>query len=764
MHCLHRPIVVFLLLFGFGAAQCLSQESETETTPNNDDIRRAYIGELQDVRFVGCTLTKADQLVGVIQSRASELSFTRQLSRYYLTNLYRNPATPRIVLERLDSVQREVRNELRYYNQRTAESDSSELLAYLNQNGFHTATVTYDFGYDSASKKNVLTFVIDEGKRATIDTVIYLGLEPLVPEVRALLTEFFTPKNTPYSEHEFEQDSRSMLDVMKNNGYYKARTVRTVVGSDLSRTHDTIVVLFDVGNRYRIGHIEFFENANGYPSVNESIRQSQLEFSVGEWYSAEKIQKTRANLLSLGTFDVVSIDTVAYDSARPDHPRSTDSTLSLRVFTKNVKVYDVGFDVMVYQTAIDNYLNLGIGATALYRNTFHGAQATSVSAQYVIQDVSSLLQGRPIQTEALATVTETWPYIGKVFGQRAGLSVRGLYSLRRLIDPFRLESAGLKGSLPVALDKYTYFTGYELSLGLERQVPVDYATSLDEALSNAQNRDDTLAVYQTIQQFAALDSYLQSTGNFLTGIFPGVSLRGEHRDNPVNPQRGTFSNVALEFGFGAGTFVRLQFYNTAYAKVQDRMVLATKVKLGHIQLFDQNNLYVPIERQFFSGGSSSIRSYQSRALHSPVSGVFRDSSTGEIREDYYTSNLVGSGTLLELGVELRWTFARPDDANDTWASFVERSGITFFCDIGNSFNRLATPLYGTFTWDELITGSAVAAGLGYRFDTPVGPFRIDYATSFYDPLRTDGRFIFNGRQGVMNFSNWQLSIGLGHAF
>jgi len=760
----YRPCVLFLLLFGLGLAQCLAQRSETGTTPNSEDIQRSTIGELQDVRFVGCSLTKADQLIGVIQSRQSELSFTRQLSRYYLTNLYRNPVTPKVVLERLDSVQREVRNELRYYNPRTAESDSSELLAYLNQNGFHTASVSYSFGYDSASKKNVLTFTIEEGRRAVIDTVIYLGLEQLAPDVLAASSEHFTPKNSAYSEQQFELDTKAMLDVMRNNGYHSAHTVRTVVGSDISRTHDTIVVLFDVGHRYRVGHIDFFENANGYPSVNESIRRSQLEFFEGEWYSAEKIQKTRANLLSLGTFDVVTIDTVAYDSLRPDIPRSTDSTLTLRVFTKNVKVYDVGFDLMVYQTAIDNLLNVGIGATALYRNTFHGAQATTVTAQYVIQDFSSFLQGRPIQTEALASVQETWPYIGKVFGDRASFTIRTAYSLRRLIDPFRLESAGLKFILPVALERYTYFNGYELSFGVERQVPVDYATSLDEALNNADNRDDTLAVYQTIQQFAALDSYLTSTGNFLTGLFPGASLRGEHRDNPMNPQSGTYSTVALEFGFGAGEFARIQFYNSAYTKVKDRLVLATKAKVGHIVVFDENNLYVPIERQFFSGGASSIRSFQSRALHSPVSGVFRDSSTGEIREDYYSSNLVGSGTTIELGFELRYTFPRPDDIGDTWASIIERSGVTFFCDIGNSFNRLATPLYGTLTWSELFTGSAVAAGLGYRFDTPVGPFRIDYATSFYDPLRTTGKFIFGGRQDILAFNNWQLSIGLGHAF
>ena len=54
-------------------------------------------------------------------------------------------------------------------------------------------------------------------------------------------------------------------------------------------------------------------------------------------------------------------------------------------------------------------------------------------------------------------------------------------------------------------------------------------------------------------------------------------------------------------------------------------------------------------------------------------------------------------------------------------------------------------------------------GIGYRFETPVGPFRVDYATSVYDPLRPTDKWIV-GRRGVMNSGNWQLSIGLGHAF
>ncbi|MBU3680256.1 MAG: hypothetical protein FGM32_11755, partial [Candidatus Kapabacteria bacterium] len=80
-----------------------------------------------------------------------------------------------------------------------------------------------------------------------------------------------------------------------------------------------------------------------------------------------------------------------------------------------------------------------------------------------------------------------------------------------------------------------------------------------------------------------------------------------------------------------------------------------------------------------------------------------------------------------------------------------------------SFNRFTTDLYGSVTPNDLLYGSVVAVGVGYRFETPVGPFRVDYATSVYDPTRSTGRWITD-RVGVMMTSNWQLSIGIGHAF
>lgn len=756
------------LLCALGAPCVRSQDEYQDSVARAGERSRILeLDELQDVVFLGCVQTTPEQLVGVISSLPSELSTTRQLTLYYEENLRRNSATPPSILERLGSIRKDLQNELRYYDADAAKSDSNALLTYLDQNGYHHAKVQYSFEFNRNSQKKTLTFTIDEGSRASVDTVIVSGLESVEASVRLSALKAVSINNgDAFGEATIEKGVKALINVLRNNGYYRAMYEPPIIGVSEDGLHDTLVVLVEPGRRVRIDTVVFVENRGAYPSVNESTRLRQLDVEVGQWYNHRLIEQSRANLMSLGTFEIVLIDTIADDSATGKR-QSTDSTVGLRVFTRNSKPYDVGASLLFYQTAVDNYLNVGVGTTAQYRNTFGGAQVASITLQYVLQDVSGFLQGQALQTEALASVVLAWPNVGRVFDQRFGFQTSVFYSIRQLVNPFRLESMGLNARSPISLHPQTFFNGVDLSVGIERQVPLNFDGALDEALADATTAEDTAYVLSTFNQFLVLDDYLKTSGNFFTGINAGFTLRGDHRDNPINPTSGTFSSISLEWGWGAGKYLRGQAYLTSAFPVRERLVGATKIKIGHIQLFEfvrgdstQNNTYVPLERQFFAGGPASIRSYTSRTLHDPNSGEIKNVDESS---QYILSNVIGSASLIELGFELRYTFERPKGLSDLWASIVERSGVTFFTDIGNSFNRFTTELYGSMRLEDLYKGSAIAIGIGYRFDTPVGPFRIDYATSFYDPTRPTGQWMFD-RGHIMSTSNWQLSIGLGQAF
>jgi outer membrane protein assembly factor BamA len=745
------------------AAQSDTADMQPEATPG-DPERRLRLSQLEALRIDGCVESTPEQILGVMDSRESEKSVTRSIGDFYYENLRRNTATPPPIMRYFDDLHKQTLNELRYYDPRTAEADSLAIYTWLYQNGFHRGAVRYEYLPRPIAARNTLVFTITEGPRAVLDTIIAVGLDSLDPGVHAnVMADLRIPRGTPYSEAEVELHLNKALTTMRNTGYYLSRYERPLIMSDDSLLHDTIAVKFITGNRYRITDIVFQENANNQPSVYESTRRAQLEFEIGEWFDESKVQKSRQNLIRLGAFETVVIDTIGRDdgSVVMVTPQ-TDSSLNLRVFTKNNKVYDAGVNLLLYQTMIDSYLNFGIGTNALYRNTFGGAQTSQLDLQYVLQDISSLLQGQPIQTEALAQFSLTWPFVFKFAGSRAGVTSRVMYSIRELISDFRLESFGVGGSMPIQLPRFTMFTNADITTTIERQLPLNYDAALQEALDEANTPEDTANVYATYNQFVVLDEYLTTTGNFFTGIFIGGSLRGEHRNNIINPTSGTFTNIALEVGLGAGNFYRAQLFNTIYTQIARRAVLATKVKLGHIFLFDpDSNTYVPLERQFFAGGASSIRSFASRLLHDPgPSGQTGDTVTSNTVQ----SNIVGSGTIIEFGLEYRYSFPRPRGLDDLWASIIERSGVTAFMDVGNAFNRLVLGAYGKATLNDFITGSVIAGGVGYRFDTPVGPFRIDYATSIYDPTRTSGQWIFNKRSNLMGLGNWQLSIALGFAF
>ncbi|MBU3698830.1 MAG: hypothetical protein FGM33_02295 [Candidatus Kapabacteria bacterium] len=726
--------------------------------------RVLQLTELRSVEIVGCQQTVPEDLRTIIASRESDYSLGRKLTVFFEQALRRNPAAPQVILRRLTSIRKSYDEERVFFELAVAQDDSVTLLNYLVQNGFHNAQVDFGYGYNPETKLFTLRFLINEGHRAKIDTLVIRGLDTVDPEVRRLALESVTiRKGSPFSESLIEENARAVVRELQNNGYYKAKHERPLVGISRDGEHDTVVVVVVPGRRVRVESVDFIENTDGHPAVTQSTRQRQLDFAAGQWYSKELIEQSRANLMGLGTFEIVLIDTIAHDSSY----RGSDSSVRLRVFTRNSKPYDVGVSVGPYQTAIDNFLNLGIAATAQYRNAFGGAQVASISMQYTLQDISRFAQGQQLEREFNSSFILAWPNLGRLFSQRVGLTTSTFYSNRQLITPFRLEAFGVSAQAPIAFYSHTFFNAIDLNVGIDRQIPINFDFAINSAYDEAETAEDTALVRSTYNQFLVLTNYLTQSKSFFTGLTAGFTLRGDHRDNQLNPSAGTFSSFSLEWGWGAGKYIRGQAFISSAVPVGNRLIAAGKVKLGHIELLDfvrgdsiRNNTYVPLDRQFFAGGPASIRSYPSRRLHDPKSGVIGNVDPDE---SIILSNVVGSGSLIELGFELRYTLPRPRGVDELWAGIIERSGFTLFTDIGNAFNRFTTELYGSVTPRDLLSGSVVAMGLGYRFETPVGPFRVDYATSVYDPLRSEGRWITD-RSGVMLSGNWQLSIGIGHAF
>ena len=128
-----------------------------------------------------------------------------------------------------------------------------------------------------------------------------------------------------------------------------------------------------------------------------------------------------------------------------------------------------------------------------------------------------------------------------------------------------------------------------------------------------------------------------------------------------------------------------------YQKIQST-IFATRVKLGGIRSSDKDG-FVPAEDKFYSGGSNSIRGWPRSQLGPKTN-----------------NNPVGGKSLFETNLELRYPI------------YKNFSG-AIFTDLGNVWIN---------SYQFKLHKLRYAAGIGFRYATPIGPVRIDLARPVLD--------------------------------
>ncbi len=152
---------------------------------------------------------------------------------------------------------------------------------------------------------------------------------------------------------------------------------------------------------------------------------------------------------------------------------------------------------------------------------------------------------------------------------------------------------------------------------------------------------------------------------------------------------------------------------------------------------------VPFDRRFYSGGGTSVRGWELRALRprppAPNPG-------GE------APNLLGGDIKLEASVELRQRLLR-DVLGADWIAAL-------FVDAGNVWfgPRNPGPASGQFRFDTFYRELAAGTGLALRAAWEFLTLRFDVAFKVHDPLRPGSGFLPDG------FGAPHLHFGIGHAF
>lgn len=177
-------------------------------------------------------------------------------------------------------------------------------------------------------------------------------------------------------------------------------------------------------------------------------------------------------------------------------------------------------------------------------------------------------------------------------------------------------------------------------------------------------------------------------------ISSGRVSSGFTRDtrNPLlNPRRGSWFKIAGSLSGGpAGG--RIQFYTVdgevrRFIPVNRRLVLAGRLA-GSVSLGYGGNTDVPPNDRLYLGGGTTVRGYGYRTL-------------GPVDED---GNPLGGNVMALFNAEARLS---------VWRGL----GAVVFCDLGGIWTDVQEISRGT---------TGFGAGLGIRYDTPIGPIRLDY--------------------------------------
>ncbi len=417
-----------------------------------------------------------------------------------------------------------------------------------------------------------------------------------------------------------------------------------------------------------------------------SIIEKEIAFKVGDVCRLSKLVETQRNLYETGLFTVVDISPESLDPVE----RTVD--IHVRVRERKAAYVEGGFGV-------GNILGSRIFAQWGTRNLFGWGRGLRLRVEYGFD----LFEGDAVDFDRLQFRNNYWRYDAEyhqryIFGLKALMSIDAFVEKDNTVEQIVIRTVGVQLLTRRRLSRYS-----DIQAGVSDEFI--RRTAFDEPEQETESR-------------------------FIT-----VAANSDRRDFILNPKTGVYRFVRVKFagGFlgGDNNFYTASAASQWYWQLLRGDVLALRVRAGYGDRFGDSEV-VPIEDRYFAGGGNSVRGYENNSLGPKI-------------VEPGTDNFVplGGNALLLTNLELR--FAIPV------LSRINFTGAIFF-DGGNVWQDVSDISFSDFkllksSSDVDINDYRYSVGLGIRYNTPVGPIRLDYGV----PLKVE--------DGVSDKGRFSLSLG-----
>ncbi len=651
---------------------------------------------------------------------------------------------------------------------------------YSENKGYFNASATYDTV--SKNKKAQVIYTVKPGARYLISNVKFQKDSSVVnQEIQNITEKTFLKKGKPFDLDVIKSERQRIDNGLKEKGFYYFHPDNIIVQADstVSKNHtvELNVKLKDntpdlSTQQFSIDKVVVFPNYNiqdvrkgkySVPMDPDSLQKYAYEdiyvidpqhkfkpkifdralyFKRGDLYNRTNHNLTLNRLISLGVFKFVKNEFVVSDSLQ--HKFDSYYLLTPREL-QSLRLEALG------RTNSANYAGSELNLNWTHRNFFRGAEQFKASV-YGAFDVQI---GGPENAK-------------NIF--RAGTNVQ--LSIPRIVAPFRFNSSS------AFVPRTNITLGYEFQNRTEYYTLNTFSGSFGYVWKENVRKEHDLKI---------LDITYVSPAN-ITPLYDSISRKSDAMRRVVERQlifgptySYTYTNTMLSkpttmyykgtldlagnltglvtganvkkdkeksiFGVPFSQYAKIENDFRLYHKFSEKTSLASRLIAGVAYPYG-NSEHIPFSRQFFSGGSNSVRAFRARTLGP---GSF-DPRT--IQEGYYFDQ---SGDIkLELNAEYR-------------ANLYKFLNVAVFADAGNVWlvnEDIERP--GAKFSKEFLSEVAVGAGVGLRLDFSILILRLDLAMPLRVPYYQRGdRWAFD----KINFgdSSWRrdnliLNIAIGYPF
>lgn len=627
---------------------------------------------------------------------------------------------------------------------------NSKIRAYYLSKGYARVDVTTQEGDGKNSFEKRLTFKISEGPRIKIDKINVSGKLSQGPDYYADVLKKHSTKTIEdgyYVKDDIDTGLKNLILELQNNGYLQAKVVSTRTQYNKEKDKITLFVNLDEGPLTEIDDIKF-EGNQTYTSeqLQDIIKLNPTgALKLGQLDNAVNSLKNYYH--DHGYIDMLLLnekeDLVTYDST------NTKAHLHFKIYEgPKVEVASIvleGNDFTKDRVIIDE-LDFKVGETLtpakidesvsrLQRTGYFGTveiktleDKTSIAQRTVIvkiteRDPGLFTMGAGVTNERELTFRGfTSVGYSNLWGTGRGLSLRldGDYNVTSIkylesrivlsyLEPHLFDTL-LRGR--INLSRSSLVTDYNLEVVTQIN-STTYSIERDFGPHTVGTWD--VWSLATIKQYSLTPSILSgsevsdlSTLQNIDIATTGVSLDFDYRDNPFNPTKGNQTHLNAEYAsptLGSSNTIEyyrllgsFSQYNNVGTFQGQSVIWANQVRGGYLQNLDHDaNGGVPWDiKGFILGGRTTLHGYEAG-----TADVFP--SYADLGTDPVLYNLTTAATMGLYKSELRFPV------------YGSLGGAVFYDGGYVSIQDL-----------QMISNYRHSAGIGIRYNTPVGPLTLDW--------------------------------------